>query len=394
MRFSAGAKTAVFPRFSPHFPLPCRLIISDKVYQNPYLSSSRRRISSCIFRFCLLIRRFARFLSFRLDVFLLGMVVASFFIFLFGWLFYIIFSPVPVLPSFADFYPHSTALPSILRIGTDNFADFYERCDMMGKSLAAFAFDKVKAGQIVRSYLDSAGISQRQAAPLLGMTDDMLSNVIRGQNKEISFERIFKICALTGHSMCDFLRDMLSGESVDFADQIAAICPQAMHAVHAADAPAESGAIPRNTDAALPHAIRPEIDAILRADRKEQAERSNIIHDAYTHMLLDQFHDQILQLKESRQITIDHYERRIAAIERDTDKRMAEQKEIYDSATEYLKQENRRLRKMCIRLAVGLFVESIAVIGLFIFDALNHNVGWFRSFLPYYGTSAPYSLRG
>lgn len=255
----------------------------------------------------------------------------------------------------------------------------------MGKSLASFAFDKVKAGQLLRGYLDDSGISLRQAAMQLGMTDDMLSNVLRGQNKEISFERVFKICILSGRSLCEFFTDMMEGEDVDFSDRIHAFCP------HSADSAAPSaihGVAVRKTEviaqkteiieeAANPlfKSLGPDVLAFLRADRQEQSERTNLIHDTYTRMLVEQ------------------YEQRITAMQAEEERRLTDQKEKYATVTDYLKKENKRLQKLCTRLVAALIVETAAIVGLFTYDALNNNVGWFRSLLPHFGNAVTDSLR-
>lgn len=255
----------------------------------------------------------------------------------------------------------------------------------MQKSLNSFSFDKVKAGQILRRYLDEADISQRQAAPLLGMTDDMLSNVLRGQNKEISFERVFKLCTLAGRSLCEFLRDMMAGEDVDFADRIHTFCansadaavPSAAHgvAVRKTEVIAQKTEIIEEAANPLFKSLGPDVLAFLRADRQEQSERTNSIHDAYTHMLVEQ------------------YEHRIAAMQAEEERRLSDQKEKYTAVTDYLKKENHRLRRLAARLAVALSVETVALIGFFTYDALNRNVGWFRSMLPHFGGAFTDSLR-
>lgn len=255
----------------------------------------------------------------------------------------------------------------------------------MQKSLTSFSFDKVKAGQILRRYLDNADISQRQAAPLLGMTDDMLSNVLRGQNKEISFERVFKICILSGHSMCEFLTDMMDGEDVDFADRIHAFCanpadsaaPSVIHgvAVRKTEVIAQKTEIIEEAANPLFKSLGPDVLAFLRADRQEQSERTNLIHDTYTRMLVEQ------------------YEQRITAMQAEEERRLTDQKEKYAAVTDYLKKENKRLQKLCTRLAIALGIETAAVLGLFAYDSLNHNVGWFRSLLPHFGNTVTDSLR-
>ena len=256
----------------------------------------------------------------------------------------------------------------------------------MGKSLASFSFDKVKAGQILRRYMEEAGISQRYAAPQLGMTDDMLSNVLRGQNKEISFERIFKICILSGRSLCEFLTDMMEGEDVDFADRIHTFCggsadpaaPSSVHgiAVRKTEVIAQKTEIIEEAANPLSKSLGPDILAFLRADRQEQSERTNQIHDNYTHMLVEQ------------------YEHRISAMQAEEDRRLADQKEKYVTVTDYLKKENKRLQKLCTRLAIALGIETAAVIGLLTYDTLNHNVGWFRSMFSIFSSHPFDSLHG
>lgn len=255
----------------------------------------------------------------------------------------------------------------------------------MGKSLASFSFDKVKAGLILRRYMEEAGISQRQAAMQLGMTDDMLSNVLRGQNKEISFERVFKICILSGRSLCEFLRDMMAGEDVEFADRVHTFCansadsaaPSAIHgvAVRKTEVIAQKTEIIEEAPNPLFKSLGPDVLAFLRADRQEQSERTNAIHDAYTHMLVEQ------------------YEQRIASMQAEEERRLADQKEKYATVTDYLKKENKRLQRLTNRLIIALGVETAAVISLFAYDMLDHNAGWFRSLLPHFGSGFTDTLR-
>ena len=156
-----------------------------------------------------------------------------------------------------------------------------------------------------------------------------MSNVLRGQNKEISLERVFKICIATGHSICDFVREMLEGEEIDFRAEFDAVCLP--HCSDFADDSANltvpavnRGVVVRQTEVVaqktevlaqkteiikeenhpLYESIGADVLAFLRADRAEQAQRTNEIHDAYTLRLIDQYKGQIQQLDRSRQITI------------------------------------------------------------------------------------------
>lgn len=275
----------------------------------------------------------------------------------------------------------------------------------MQKSLCSFTFDKAKAGRILKKYIEESPYSQRQVAPLVGMTDDMLSNVVRGLNKEISFERVFKICTLTGHSICEFQKEMLAGEEIDFEDQVNFACVAANSAEIAAPA-VNRGVVVRQTEVLaqkteiineenhpLYESIGADVLAFLRADRAEQAHRTNEIHDAYTLRLVEQYKDQIQQLKDSRQITINHYEDRVKLLNDEHERHIQDIKdshaatikameESHNRSVDYLKAESTRLRKWVIRLAVILGIESVAVLGVFTIDALNRNVGWIRSLIP------------
>lgn len=282
----------------------------------------------------------------------------------------------------------------------------------MQKSLCSFTFDKAKAGRILKRYIEESPYSQRQVAPLVGMTDDMLSNVVRGLNKEISFERVFKICTLTGHSICEFQKEMLAGEEIDFENQVNFVCVAANSAEIAAP-PVNRGVVVRQTELVaqktevlaqkteiikeenhpLYESIGADVLAFLRADRAEQAQRTNEIHDVYTLRLVEQYKDQIQQLKDSRQITIDHYEDRVKLLNDEHERHVQDIKdshaatikameESHNRSVDYLKAESTRLRKWVIRLAVILGIESVAVLGVFTLDALNRNVGWIRSLIP------------
>lgn len=274
----------------------------------------------------------------------------------------------------------------------------------MKKNLCSFSFDMTKAGQILKRYIEESGFSQRQLARHIGMTDDMLSNILRGQNKEISFERVFKICVSTGHSICDFVREMLEGEEIDFRADFDAICQP--HAADFADDSANRGVVFRQKQAfaqktkiikeenhPLNESISADVLSFLRSDRAEQDHRTNDIHDAYTMRMAEQHKDQIQQLKDSRQITIDNYEDQLKMLSNENERHIQDIKdshaatikameERYNRSVEYLKAESARLRKWVIRLAVILCIESVIVLGVFTIDAFNRNVGWFRSMIP------------
>lgn len=263
----------------------------------------------------------------------------------------------------------------------------------MKKNLCAFSFDMTKAGQILKRYIEESGFSQRQLARHIGMTDDMLSNLLRGQNKEISLERVFKICVATGHSICDFVREMLEGEEIDFRADFDAICQP--HSADFADDAANRCVVFRQNEENHPinESISADVLSFLRTDRAEQDQRTNDIHDAYTMRMAEQHKDQIQQLKDYRQITIDNYEDQLKMLSNENERHIQDIKdshaatikameERYNRSVEYLKAESARLRKWVIRLAVILVIESVAMLGAFTIDALNRNVGWIRSLIP------------
>ena len=119
----------------------------------------------------------------------------------------------------------------------------------------------------------------------------------------------------------------------------------------------------------LYESIGADVLAFLRADRAEQAQRTNEIHDAYTLLLAEQYKDQIQQLDRSRQITIDHYEDRVKLLNEEHERHIQDIKdshaatikameESHNRSVDYLKAESTRLRKWVIRLAIVLGIVA------------------------------------
>ena len=291
----------------------------------------------------------------------------------------------------------------------------------MTKSIASFSFDKAKAGRILKQYIEESPYSQRQIAPMVGMSEDMLSNVLRGMNKEISLERIFKICIVTGRPVCEFIREMLDGEDIDFRAEFEAICPPssanlAEPAANFADASAPRGIAVRKVAVAVQEteeilqepplfkSLGPDVLAFLRADRAEQAQRTSDIYHEHSNIMLAQYKDQILQLKESRQITISHYDERIAIMREEHEKRIseikvghaevvAEMEKRYAKNIEFLKSELKKARRLATTFGILFTAETLGIIILFFVDALNHHVGWLRGFFPFLSDGVSESLR-
>lgn len=90
----------------------------------------------------------------------------------------------------------------------------------MKQTLKTFRFDPEKSGQVLNRYVKASGMSCQKVADEVGYSYDIVNNILHGKNKELMLERAFKICVLTGHSVCEYLRDMLKDEDIDFADKI------------------------------------------------------------------------------------------------------------------------------------------------------------------------------
>ena len=84
------------------------------------------------------------------------------------------------------------------------------------KTIDIFHFDKEKSGNLLKKWLKNAGLSQHHAADLVGIHQDTLFNCISGRVQDIKFEIIFKIALITGHTVDDYIREMLDGEDVSF----------------------------------------------------------------------------------------------------------------------------------------------------------------------------------
>lgn len=90
----------------------------------------------------------------------------------------------------------------------------------MKKSLITFRFDPEKSGSVLKRFAKDAGMSYQKLADSIGYSYDTINNSLSGKIKELSLERVFKICTITGHSVCEYLRLMLQDEDIDFADKI------------------------------------------------------------------------------------------------------------------------------------------------------------------------------
>lgn len=90
----------------------------------------------------------------------------------------------------------------------------------MLKNLITFHFNPEKSGNILKRFAKDVGLSYQRLGDSIGYSYDTINNSLGGKVKELSLERVFKICTITGHSVCEYLREMLKDEDIDFADQI------------------------------------------------------------------------------------------------------------------------------------------------------------------------------
>lgn len=90
----------------------------------------------------------------------------------------------------------------------------------MKKSLITFRFDPEKSGSVLKRFTKDAGMSYQKLADSIGYSYDTINNSLGGKIKDLSLERVFKVCTVTGHSVCEYLREMLKDEDIDFADKI------------------------------------------------------------------------------------------------------------------------------------------------------------------------------
>ena len=83
-------------------------------------------------------------------------------------------------------------------------------------TIDVFHFDKEKSGNLLKKWLKECGLSQHHAADLTGIHQDTLFNCLSGRVQDIKFETVFKIALITGHTVDDYIREMLEGLDVPF----------------------------------------------------------------------------------------------------------------------------------------------------------------------------------
>lgn len=272
----------------------------------------------------------------------------------------------------------------------------------MKDTLKSYHIDKKKFGGILSREYERAfpksdkNSSKAHSAELLGLSEDIFSNMLNGKNQDCLFERLIKFCIHTKTPILSVIDKVFDGEDVDFADDLAEIFavpadiaakygisvnpaeyPVIDGAVSAKDVLYQETKITAQNPEILGREAQPLYESLgpdVRSFIQEQSQSTNDIHDAYTNHLINQYHDQL-----------QHYERHISMLNKEHESRIEDIKASHNRAVEYLKAENKRLQKWVLRLGVALGIETLAVLFVFVIDSINKNVGWIRSFMPNIG---------
>lgn len=88
------------------------------------------------------------------------------------------------------------------------------------KSLQAYQIDQSKSAAIFKRWARDAGMSYNRVASETGYSYDTVNNIMAGRISDIGLERVLKIAVCTGHTVGEFLLEVLDGEDIDFADKI------------------------------------------------------------------------------------------------------------------------------------------------------------------------------
>lgn len=79
-----------------------------------------------------------------------------------------------------------------------------------------FHFDKQKSGALLKKWIKDMGLTQHHAAEMTSIHPDTLQNCLSGRIQDIKFEIVFKLAVITGHTVDDYIREMLDGEDAAF----------------------------------------------------------------------------------------------------------------------------------------------------------------------------------
>lgn len=229
----------------------------------------------------------------------------------------------------------------------------------MQKTIQSYHFDQKKVGEILKKWVKDSGLSYSEVAEQTGYSLDTINNSLSGKIKEPSLERVFKIAVLTGHSVCEFLRLMLEGEEIDFADRIHVLTDKPLHVVKYTDT------LPAKTPTTVPAEHHTD-DATLDRFRR--------VHGDYAAAIREQTKQQLETMERQHKVHNDalgkYHEEVVKALEKS-----------HTEVVAHLERENTRLRRRNVFLTVALIVETVAILAVSIYDVLHLDVGWYRGFL-------------
>lgn len=275
-------------------------------------------------------------------------------------------------------------------------------------TLASYHVNKSKFGEILSKAFDkyqkkNLNATKAKAAISMGISDDIFANMLKGKNQDCLVDRLLKFCIHTGTPILDVIDQTLENADIDFADKIAPIFAVSAElaekygiSVDAADASVIDGPTPAkqpmirqteiiaqkteimgNAASLSANAISPEILSFVKNECDDLIQNMNRTHDAAITRLADQYKGQILQLHESRQITINQFEERFALLKdehaqhvadiKESQKALnAENKEKFDSVCDLYQRAVRR-KNAWIGILSSLFILETIVITIFLF---------------------------
>lgn len=242
------------------------------------------------------------------------------------------------------------------------------------QNLADFHFEPAKSGKILKKWIQDAGVSYAYVSKETGITPDTLNNCMRGLVQDLRIERVFKIGLVTGHTVDEYVFEMMKDEEIDFVDQVAEVYTAEKSAPVIETKPAPASA-PAHKE---PHAVAfEEISQRLHAEQNEILDRFKNVYTAY----VEQLKDQIRQLKESREIMKQQYEKQLDAMDRQHREHDTEIEKAHRATLERADAENVRLRKNNRWKTIALTCETVLIVGVCMIDLANQNIGWFRGLL-------------
>jgi transcriptional regulator with XRE-family HTH domain len=225
----------------------------------------------------------------------------------------------------------------------------------MAVSLLSFAFDKAAVGSVLKEWIADAGYTNTQVARMAGMTDDMLSNVLCGRNKEVSLDRITKICVITNHTIEELILRATDGIDTDFAMPLS---------VRIADAP-----YPADPSAKISgKTVNMEATGMMPSEFNRYVQHM----DAHNEKMLDRFkavHAEARKnMDDQYRASIARYETQIGIIISEHKKSTEDLKESHSATVRLLTHHLKRLR--CIA-----WVLLIVLAVLFVIDFVLPHMG-------------------